>query len=304
MYVNYQHVGSLVYNEAGCKDGTYRHASKTNLPPAPPLALPPPSSPPAPAYSGFTCFQASESPTAIRPVMAGGITTLTDTTDNVKYYWCFQAMFTVHKCRTSSCGSNTYSKTFVTSSYWAGQRDYQWYDADFATCLPNTGSGAYTSTEKTCANNRCQALCNAEYGSNCASSTAEIAWTRSYMSYCYIFKGECQSSENSLSYGQEGFSERNAAIQSYGSVYRENIATTFFCHTYARRRALHEESPSSYNHQRALALEDDSGTGDDGFEDVRTFMNSVLDTEFGNATKVARMQKKTENLEDKGYYYG
>ena len=98
--------------------------------------------------------------------------------------------------------------------------------------------------------------------------------------------------------------ERNAAIQSYGAVYRENIATTFFCHTYSRRRALHEDLPPSYQHQRALALEDGNSTVDDEFDEARAFTNSVFETEFGNATKVARMQKKAEKLEDKGYYYG
>ena len=238
--------------------------------------------------------------------MAGGITTLTDTTDNLQYYWCFQAHFTAHQCRTSSCGSNAYSKTFVTSSYWAGQRDHQWYDADFETCLPYTGSGAYTSTERTCANNRCQALCNAEYGSNCAASTAEISYSRSYMSYCYIYKGECQSSENSLSYGQEGFSERNAAVQSYGSVNRENTATTFFCHEYARRRLSEDPTVPGSTKGRSLAVSPPEGVKNDDvdFKDVLAEHKEFIKHGTRGGKKMHSRKMVVEVPEASNYYGG
>ena len=239
-------------------------------------------------------------------MIAGGLTTLADTTDNKKYYWCFQAHFTAHQCRTSSCGSNTYSKTYISSSYWAGQRDSQWYDADFETCLPYTGSGAYTSTERTCANNRCQQLCYDTYGSDCAASTAEISHSRSYISYCYIYRGECQASENSLSYGQEGFSERNAAVQSYGSVYRENTATTFFCHEYARRR-LSEDPVVEQNIRDRRSLSVSKGVTNDRdseFDAVLGHLTRVLKDEFKNASVVRKMQRRLVELPDASNYYG
>jgi hypothetical protein len=230
--------------------------------------------------------------------------TVVNTTDNVKYYWCSQAMNDPNRCTSSNCGSSTYSKTFVNSLYWSGQRDYQFYDADFLSCLPTTtGSGQYQYTyspsDKTCANNRCQQLCYDTYGSNCASSTAEVSNRRFYTSYCYIFKGECSNSEIS---GNQGFAERNARIESYGAVYREASATTFFCHEYTRRRALHENYPR-YNHQRALALEEGNSTRDDDFDDVTTFMSSLLKTEFADSEKVERMQRKTVDVSQDHYFY-
>jgi hypothetical protein len=244
-------------------------------------------------------------------VIAGGLTTLTDTTDNKKYYWCFQAHFAANQCRTSSCGSNTYSKTFITSSYWAGRRDNQWYDSDFDTCLANSGPAgeyqySYSPSEKTCADNRCQQLCYDTYGSDCAASTAEISHRRSYVSYCYIYRGECSASENSLSYGHEGFSERNAAVQSYGAVYRENTATTFFCHEYARRR-LSEDPVVEQNirDRRSLSVSNGVARESNGeFDAVSGYLTRLLKEELANASVVRKMQRRLVELPDTSNYYG
>jgi hypothetical protein len=243
-------------------------------------------------------------------VIAGGLTTLTDTTDNKKYYWCFQAHMTAHQCRTSSCGSNTYSKTFITSSYWAGQRDHQWYDADFDTCLANSGPAgqyqySYSPSEKTCADNRCQQLCYDTYGSDCAASTAEISHSRSYTSYCYIYRGECSASENSLSYGQEGFTERDAAVQSYGAVYRENTATTFFCHEYARRRLSEDPIVTGPTKGRSLAVSPPEGVQNDDadFKDLLARHSEFIKHGTRSGKKM-HSRKMVAEVPDASHYYG
>jgi hypothetical protein len=212
-----------------------------------------------------------------------------------------------NRCTSSNCGSSTYSKTFINSLYWASQRDYQFYDADFLSCLPTaTGSGQYQYTyspsDKTCANNRCQQLCYDTYGSNCASSTAEVSNRRFYTSYCYIFKGDCSNSEISTA---QGFAERNARIESYGAVYREASATTFFCHEYTRRRALEYEAvDNKSSNRRSLAIEDSNiNKNDDEFKAVVSHMSEFARSGLTDPRVVRNLKKKSVQLPD-GDYYG
>ena len=223
-----------------------------------------------------------------------------DTTDNVRYYYCATAISGSYQCTSSNCGSNTYSKTFITNEYWANQRNYQFYDADLHACLPNTGSGQYTASEKTCANNRCQQLCYDTYGSNCASSTAEVQYTRSYLSYCYIFKGDCSSSEMT---GAQGFAERNAQIQSYGSVYRENTATTFFCHEYTRRRMSEAPVVPHSSHGRELALANDPDDDNLHFKTLIGLQNEFLKHGTYDGQKVHSVKMQAD-IPDASHFYG
>lgn len=227
--------------------------------------------------------------------------TIVDTTDNVQYYWCSQAMNEQYRCTSSNCGSNTYSKTFITSTYWADRRSNQFYDAALSTCLPSAGSGLFTTEEKTCADNRCQQLCIDTYGSNCASYTAEVSYSRSYISFCYVFKGECSNSE--IAAGTEGFSERNAGIQSYGAVHRENSATTFFCHQYARRRMSEVPIAPENSRGRELALTNDSDDDDLHFKTFIGLQNEFLKHGTYDGQKIHSVKMNAE-VPDASNFYG
>jgi hypothetical protein len=231
--------------------------------------------------------------------------TVVDTTDNVRYYWCPQAMNDPNRCTSSNCGSNTYSKTFINSEYWASQRDYQFYDADFLSCLPTDyGSGEYRNTyspsEKACADTRCKQLCYDTYGSNCASSTAEVSNRRLYTSYCYIFKGDCSNAEISTA---QGFAERNARIESYGAIYREASATTFFCHEYTRRRMSEVPAVPQNSHGRELALANDPDDNDVHFQTLIGLQNEFLKHGTYDGQKVNSVKMQAE-VPDASHFYG
>jgi len=94
-----------------------------------------------------------------------------------------------------------------------------------------------------CRINRCRELCIEAWGNDCVSYTYYYpTWSQGVMDYCYTYRSDCDQSDNDNSYGQAGFQEQMASVQSYGAVYREYHASSYFCHQYSRR-ALHEEQP-------------------------------------------------------------
>lgn len=166
---------------------------------------------------------------------------MVNTLNNRNMYRCNFAHTGANRCTSTPCASTADSKTFVTSSYWADRRSYEFYDTVLDQCTPAGDYSALTQPQIDCRINRCRELCNEAWGSNCVSYTYYYpSWTMSTMDFCYTYGMDCLVSDNDLSYGAAGFNEQMANVQSYGAVYREYHASSYFCHQYSRR-ALHEE---------------------------------------------------------------
>jgi hypothetical protein len=167
---------------------------------------------------------------------------MVNTLNNRNMYRCSFAHTGVNRCTSTPCAPAADSKTFVTSSYWADQRIYEFYDTALDQCADGHLSSAPTQTQIDCRINRCRELCYEAWGSNCVSYTYYYpSWTMGTQDFCYTYGMDCLVSDHvPLTPHPAGFNEKMASVQSYGEVYREYHASSYFCHQYSRR-ALHEE---------------------------------------------------------------
>jgi len=302
LYTEFRYVSSALAGKIGCPDGTYRHASVTNLPPMPPPpppinpSPPPPPTPPPPpdlrtGFGGLTCTEASVTPTQARPTPVQG-QTLVDTFRNAPYYVCKFALNSFNHCGSTPCNPSHWDfhdgATFVDRMYVGNI-----YDERMGQC----------NYDENCLRSRCAEICYDTWGSSCTSYTIINAGplVNGKVSYCYTFRTDCIAQDDSTpqSYGNYAgrvWEQRQASRESYGGNVREAVSTTFFCHQY--RRALEEYNDPTMTQNETMRM---------AYRDVVGVTAGIINngTYDGKALKLAHAYKLDLDVDETngGYHY-